>query len=343
MVRLKDIAAAAGVSTMTVSKALRDQPDLSASTKARIRELAQRMGYVPDISAQGFRNRTTKLLGLVLSTTTNPVNARIIYALEEQAFLMGYDLILMHSLNRTEREEAVLRRLMQRRVDGIFISPVYRYETTAVVYQELRARQIPTVLLGHRAPFCQDFVAVETDDISASQTATQHLLDLGHRRIAFFAGPMVAPWAQERIEGYRRALREAGLPVDDSLIYHAGATLEEGVAAALKFAQDPPGATALQCAHDLVAIGAADALLNQGLRIPEDLSVVGFGNILVSEYFRIPLTTVRQPKLRQGTLAMDLMSRLLKGEPVETRRISAELVIRASSAQPILKPISTTP
>jgi LacI family transcriptional regulator len=334
MVRLKDIAAAAGVSTMTVSKALRDQPDLAAATKLRIRELAQRMGYVPDISAQGFRSRKTQLLGLVLSTTTNPVNARIIYSLEERAYELGYHLILMHSLNRPDREEDVLRRLMQRRVDGVFISPVYRYETTAPVYQELLARKIPTVLLGHRAPFCQEFAAVETDDIQASQAATRHLIELGHRRIAFFAGPLVAPWAQERLEGYRRACREAGLTDGDALVYHAGATLEEGVAAALKFAQDRPGATALQCAHDLVAIGAADALLNQGLRIPEDLSVVGFGNILVSEYFRVPLTTVRQPKLRLGAIAMDLMVRLLRGETAESRRLSAELVIRASSGPP---------
>ena len=334
MVRLKDIAAAAGVSTMTVSKALRDQPDLAAATKLRIRDLASRMGYVPDISAQGFRTRTTRLLGLVLSTTTNPVNARIIYALEECAHELGYDLLLMHSLNRIDREEAVLRRLMQRRVDGIFVSPVYRYETTAPVYQELVERNIPTVLLGHRAPFCQNFAAVETDDVSASYAATRHLIELGHRQIAFFAGPLVAPWAQERLEGYRRACREAGLDGGDSMIYHAGATLEEGVAAAMKFANQHSGVTALQCAHDLVAIGAADALLNQGLRIPQDLSVVGFGNILVSEYFRVPLTTIRQPKLRMGSVAMELMSKLIRGESVETRRLSAELVVRASSGPP---------
>ena len=331
MVRLKEIAAAAGVSVMTVSKALRDKPDLSAATKQRIRKLAAEMGYLPDVSAQGLRSRTSRLLGLVISASTNPVNARIVMAIEERAHELGYDLVIAHSLNRPEREEAVLRRLIARRVDGLFIAPVYRLGETAGIYEELGKRGIPTVVLGHSAPFCRQFPAIETDDLAASAAATRHLLDLGHRRIAFFAGPMVAPWARERLEGYRRAHRDADVPVTDQLIFNAGTTIEEGAAAALQFMQERPDATALQCAHDLVAIGAADALLNQGVRIPGDISVVGFGNILVSEYFRVPLTTVRQPKLRLGAMAMETMLKLLKGEPTRSRRLPAELVIRASS------------
>ena len=331
MVRLKEIAAAAGVSVMTVSKALRDKPDLSAATKERIRKLAAEMGYLPDVSAQGLRSRTTRLLGLVISASTNPVNARIVMAIEERAHELGYDVVIAHSLNRPEREEAVLRRLIARRVDGLFISPVYRLGETAGIYEELAKRGIPTVVLGHGAPFCRQFPAIETDDLAASAAATRHLLDLGHRRIAFFAGPMVAPWARERLEGYRRAHRDAGVPVADQLIFNAGTTIEEGASAALQFMQERPDATALQCAHDLVAIGAADALLDQGVRIPGHISVVGFGNILVSEYFRVPLTTVRQPKLRLGAMAMETMLKLLKGEPTRSHRLLAELVIRASS------------
>jgi len=332
MVRLKEIAAAAGVSMMTVSKALRDKPDLSAATKERIRRIATEMGYVPDISAQGFRSRTTRLFGVVLSTATNPLNARVLFALEQQAHELGYDLILAHSLNRVEREAAVIRRMISRRIDGLFLSPVYRMETSAPIYEELARRGIPTVLLGQSAPFCRTVPAVATDDLSASAAATQHLLDLGHRRIAFFAGPMNTPWALERLEGYRRAHREAGVPVMDQLVFGAGSTVEEGASAALQFIQENPGATALQCVNDLVAIGAADTLLNQGVRIPGDLSVVGFGNVMVSEFFRVPLTTVRQPKLRLGSVAMEMMTALLRGETVANRRLAAELVIRASTA-----------
>ncbi|HUR46413.1 MAG TPA: LacI family DNA-binding transcriptional regulator [Candidatus Saccharimonadales bacterium] len=334
MVRLKDIAVRAGVSVMTVSKVLRDAPDISAATKARVRLLSQQMGYMPDTVAQGLRNRTTKLFGLVISSTTNPVFARTVMAIEEQAYELGYDVVLSHSLNMPEREERVVRRLLSRRVDGIFLTPVYRLDPSVPLYDELLRRGTPTVLLGHRAPFCNKFVNVETDDLGGSYAAARHLLDLGHKRIAFFAGPPAAPAAQERLEGYRKALREAEIEIDDKLIFNAGSTSEEGEKAALQFLQEAPPATAIQASSDMVAIGAANIFLNQGLRIPDDLSIAGFGNVLVSEHFRVPLTTIRQPKLRLGTAAMESMVRLLRGEKPETRRLSAEIVIRKSTAPP---------
>src|SRR5215510_4759041 len=268
MVRLKDIALQAGVSVMTVSKALRDAHDISANTKARIRKLAEQMGYTPDSVAQGLRSKTTKLFGLVVSAMTNPVFARVVMAIEEQAFQMGYDVIVAHSLNQVEREQAIIRRLLSRRVDGLFIVPVYRLDPVAPIYEELLKRGTPTVLMGHRAPFCEKFPNVETDDITASMAATQHLLELGHRRIAFFAGPTVAPSSLERFEGYRRALRDAGIEPDDRLVFHAGTTIDEGEKAALQMLQEAPGVTAVQAVNDLVAIGAANVFLGQGLRIP---------------------------------------------------------------------------
>jgi LacI family transcriptional regulator len=334
MVRLKDIALRAGVSVMTVSKALRDAPDISAATRARLKQIAAEMGYVPDSMAQSLRTRTTRLFGLVVSAMTNPIFARVVMAIEERAHELGYDIILAHSLNLAEREEACIHRLLARRVDGLFLTPVYRLGPQAPVYEELRRRGTPTVLLGHAAPFCQGFVNVETDDLNASAAATQHLLDLGHRRIAFLGGPAFAPWAQERFDGYRRALREANLELDDRLIFNAGSTIEDGAKAALQLMQERPQATAVQACNDLVAIGAAETLLAQGIRIPEDLSLVGHGNVLVSEHFRVPLTTIRQPKLRLGVAAMDAMQKLLKGERPENKRLPAELVIRASSGPP---------
>jgi DNA-binding LacI/PurR family transcriptional regulator len=331
MVRLKDIAAQAGVSVMTVSKALRDKPDLSSSTKARIQALARQLGYVPDASASGLRNRKTRLLGLVIPAPTDPVYSRVLLALENQAYERGYDLLVAYSLGNPDREESVIRRFMSRRVDGVFVAPVYRMTASAPIYDDLVKQAIPTVLLGHRAPFCRQFTNVETDDLGASDSITRHLVSLGHRRIAFFAGPTHSPWAQERLEGHRRALRDSGIPLDDRLVFHAGSTVEEGAAAALQFIQESPGATAIQAVNDLVAIGAADALLNQGVRIPQDLSVAGFGNVLVSEFFRVPLTTVRQPKLRLGSVAMDLMQKILEGERPQTVRMPAEIVHRAST------------
>jgi DNA-binding LacI/PurR family transcriptional regulator len=331
VIRLKDIAERAGCSVMTVSKALRDASDVSPETKTRIKLLAQQLGYVPDSGAQGLRTRTSKLFGLVISSMVNPIFSRVVLAIEARAYELGYDVLLAHTHNIPEREEACIRRFLSRRVDGLFISPVYRMSTEARIYQELLARKTPTVLLGHTAPFCSQFVNVETDDLLASYGATQHLVKLGHKRIAFFAGPQAVPWTQERFEGYRRALREAGMDVDDKLVFQAGRTIEDGANAALQMINESADATAVQAVNDLVAVGCAQTLLKQGLRIPEDVSVVGFGNVLISEHFRVPLTTTRQPKFRLGSAAVDCMVQMLRGNRPESKRLPAELVVRASS------------
>lgn len=334
MIRLKDIARQAGVSVMTVSKVLRDAKDISAATKARVKQIAQQMGYVPDTNAQTLRTRTSRFLGVVISSITNPIFARVLLAIEERAHELGYEIILAQTQNREEREEACIRRLLSRRVDGLFISPVYRLRPDAPVYQVLQARGTPVVLLGHAAPFCRQFASVESDDLGASYEMTRHLLGLGHRNIAFFAGPQPAPWSQERFEGYRRALREADLAVQDQFIFQAGTTIEDGEKAALQFMNEATKATAIQTANDLVAIGCANTFLNQGIKIPQHLSIAGFGNVLTSEFFRVPLTTIREPKYRLGIAAMDSMLKLMHGERPESKRLSAELIPRQSTAAP---------
>ncbi|MCW5554186.1 MAG: LacI family DNA-binding transcriptional regulator [Verrucomicrobiae bacterium] len=334
MVRLKDIAAQVGVSVMTVSKALRDAPDVSTATKSRIKLAAQQMGYVPDSTAQGLRTRTSKTFGLVISSTTNPIFARIVFAIEERAQELGYDVLLAHTQNLAEREETCIRRLLSRRVDGLFVSPVYRLEPQARIYQELISRRTPVVLLGSPAPFCDAFVSVQIEELNGSYQVTRHLLQLGHRRIAYLTGPATAPWARERFEGYRRALREAGLEVDDRLIFQAGSTIEDGTKATLQMAGEKCDATAVQAANDLVAVGCATTLFHQGLRIPQDISLAGFGNVLLAEHFRVPLTTVRQPKFRLGSAAVDLMRQLIRHERAESKRLPAELIVRESTAPP---------
>ncbi len=334
MIRLKDIARHAGVSVMTISKALRDAPDVSASTKARIRALAQQMGYVPDSSAQGLRSKTTKLFGLLIPSITNPIFARIVFAIEDRAHELGYDILIAHTHNRAEREEYYLRRFLSRRVDGVFVSPVYRFEAEARIYQEILARKTPTVLLGPPAPFCKTFPAIEIEELVASYNATHCLLKLGHNRIAYLTGPPVAPWAHDRFEGYRRALREANLEPDDKLVFQAGSTIEDGTKAALQMLNEHCGATAVQAVNDLVAVGCAETLFAQGVKIPDDMSVVGFGNVLAGEYYRVPLTTIRQPKFRLGVSAVDTMMKLIRGESVQLQRLSAELIERQSTAPP---------
>ena len=213
----------------------------------------------------------------------------------------------------------------------MLITPVYRLAPTAPIYEELFRRGTPTILLGHPAPFCSKFVSIATEDRVASAAATQHLIQLGHKRIAFFGGPAAAPWAQERMDGYRRALREAQMEIDDRLIFTAGSTIEEGEKAALEMLHESPEATAIQAVNDLVAIGAANMLIGQGIKIPQELSVIGFGNFLPSFYFRVPLTTISQPKHRLGIAAMETMAKMLQGQPTESQRLSGHLIIRNST------------
>ena len=323
---------------MTVSKALRDEPDVSATTKTRIKLLAAQMGYVPDSTAQGLRNRTTRLFGLIIPSLANPIFSRIILAIQEQAYALGYDVLVAYTLNLAEREEAAIRRFLSRRVDGLFLSPVYRLAPEAQIYQELLNRQVPTVILGHTAPFCARFVNVEADDLLAGYNVTRHFLKLGHRRIAFLAGPPASPWTQERFDGYRRALREAGMDVDEKLVFQAGRTMEDGAKTAQQMLQERSDATAVQAVNDLVAAGAAEVFLERQIKIPGELSVAGFGNTMLSEYFRVPLTTINQPKHRLGVAAVESMLQLLKGRRTEPKRLPAELIVRASSGTPPATP-----
>ena len=334
MVRLKDIAQRAGVSVMTISKALRDAPDVSAATKTRVKLLAQQLGYVPDSSAQGLRTRNTKLFGVVLPSCADPFYARVILALEERTYELGYDLLLTQSINIPEREEACIRRCLARRVEGLFVIPTYRAPTDGRLFAEVQARGIPTVLLDHPLPHCTQFPYVHADDLLASYTGTQHLLRLGHRRIAFLAGTHGAPWAQERFEGYRRALREAGRDVDDRLVFLAGRSIEDGVNATLQMLNEKCDITAVQAANDLIAVGCSEVLIKQGVRIPEDVSITGFGNIALSEYCKVPLTTLGLPKYRLGEAGVSLMQQMLKGNNAESKRLPAELITRASTGIP---------
>jgi DNA-binding LacI/PurR family transcriptional regulator len=298
------------------------------------------MGYVPNSFAQGLRNQNSRLFGLVIPSITNPIFSRIVFAIEDRARELGYDILLAHTHNIPEREEHGIRRLLSRRVDGLFISPVYRYEAEARIWRELLGSQTPVILLGPPAPFCKTFVSVEIEELVASYNVTRHLLKLGHKRIAYFTGPPVAPWAHERFEGYRRALRETNLDVDDKLVFHAGSTIEDGIKAALQMLNENCHATAVQAVTDLVAVGCAETLIAQGLKIPDDISVAGFGNIMTAEYFRVPLTTVRQPKFRLGIAAMEAMMTLLRGHAVQPQRLSAELIERKSTAPPNPNPAS---
>jgi DNA-binding LacI/PurR family transcriptional regulator len=176
------------------------------------------------------------------------------------------------------------------------------------------------------------------DDAAASCRVTQHLVELGHRRIAFFAGPPAASWAQQRLEGYRRALREAGIPWEDHLVFTSAASIAAGEQTALQMLSESTNTTAVQTVSDLAAVGAAKAFSKAGLRIPEDLSLAGFGNDPVAEHGRVPLTTVQQPNELLGITAVECLMRLLAGGAPQPASVPAQLIPRNSTAPP--RPLS---
>ena len=319
---------------MTVSKVMRGASDISAATHQRVRALAEQMGYVPDSLARGLRTRATRLIGLVVPGAGGAFFSRVLIAIEEHAQQAGYELLLAQSLNLPEREDAAIRRLLSRRVEGIVIAPADRLAPSAAIYDELRRVGLPTIILGPSGPFCRQFPAIGTEDRSGSMLATRHLVALGHRRIAYLGGPSAAPWARERLEGYRGVLREMEVGGDDRLVFTAGSTFEEGSQAALQMLREAVDATAIQAVNDLVALGAASALLNRQVRIPEQMSVVGFGDGLASACARVPLTTVHQPKYRLGAAAVSALFQLMRGESPDPRGSPSELILRASTAPP---------
>jgi DNA-binding LacI/PurR family transcriptional regulator len=334
MVRLKDIAASVGVSVMTVSKALRDAPDVSSATRSRIQAVARQLGYVPDSTAQGLRTRKTRLLGLLVPACADPVHAESIAAIEQRAHELGFDLLLAQSLSQPEREELCIRKFLSRRVDGLLLVPAEQIATEVRIYQELLARRVPAVLLGHPPPFCSQFPVVAAAEAAGSQAATAHLLESGHRRIAFFAGPPGAGWAQQRFAGYRSGLRQYGLDVDDRLVFQAGRTVEEGARATEQMLDEGVDATAVQASTDLVAIGCIGDLIARGYRVPHDFSVTGFGDIPLARHFQIPLTTVSQPMARLGTCAVAALSQLMRQTPPTLYALPAPLVVRQSTGIP---------
>jgi LacI family transcriptional regulator len=334
MVRLLDIAREAGVSVMTVSRVLSDSPAISTATKTRVRAIAERLGYVPDVMARSLRTQSTLLLGAVVTSLTDPVFGPALRAVEEQAQEKGYDLLVAQSQGDVGREDACIRRMLGRRVEGLFLGPAGRLTPSAPVYEDLRRRGSRVVLLGAEPAFARGFIHVGVDEAAGSHALTRHLLSLGHRRIAFFAGPVAWAGSQARFEGYRRALREAGLDIDDRLVFRAGIEAADGARTLARLWQERTEATAIQAVNDLVAAGVVAELRQRGCRVPEDVSVVGFGDLILPELAPVPLTTVWQPKHRLGEAAMELMAAWLRGQVPVSRLLAADLVVRASAAAP---------
>lgn len=332
-VRLRDIAEQAGVSVNTVSRALTDKPDINPETRARVRTLAERLGYTPNMLARSLLRGTTRTIGLVVTDCTDPFYAALIRAVENTLSRESFGMLLATSNENVDKERQALAMLRERRVDGLLFTPV---DVAADHVRHLLEADLPIVLLGRR-PAGYDGPFVGTDNIAGARLLVRHLLDLGHTRIAHFSRSDKASSAHERLTGYRMALADAGMPAPRNLVHRLAPTVEGGKEGAAWLAALRPLPTALFTYNDSQAVGAMLGLNDAGLAVPGDCSVGGFDNIELSELVRPALTTVAQPIQDIGRLgAQMLIDRLQRDVVGGTTLLPPRLMLRESTAAPRL-------
>jgi LacI family repressor for deo operon, udp, cdd, tsx, nupC, and nupG len=333
-VSIKDIAKTAGVSHSTVSRALSDSPLVSAQTKVRIQRLAREMGYSPDAQARSLVMGRTQTVGVVVTTITDPFIAEIVQVIERTARDHGYSVILASSDAEPEREIAAVEMLRSKRVDGVVVTS----SRIGALYQDYLDRlSVPVVLVNshseQRGPYT---FSINVDNRHGAYLATKHLVELGHRRIAYVTGPSDHSDDLDRIAGYREVLNLAGIGFDPTLVVPGNGRASGGESAlpALRALADPP--TAVFCYNDMTAIGLMRAARQAGLEVPQTLSLVGFDDIPFASYVQPSLTTIAQPKAKMGARAMEMVLDLMSGpgstgEDGSILVVLGELVVRESS------------
>ncbi|MBN1138512.1 MAG: LacI family DNA-binding transcriptional regulator [Anaerolineae bacterium] len=308
-ISIKDIAKVAGVSHSTVSRALGDSPLVSAGTKARIQRLARDMGYSPDAQARSLVMGRTRTIGIVVTTIADPFIGEIVQAVESTARDHGYTVILVSSNAEPDREITAVEILRSKRVDGVIVTSS---RVGALYHDYLERLGVPVVLINsHSQQGGLYTFAVNVDNRHGGCLATKHLIQLGHRRIAYVTGPADHGDDLDRLAGYRQALAEVGIPFDPALVA-PGTGRSDGGELALSLLcalQSPP--TAVFCYNDVTAIGLIHAALQVGLSVPGDLAVVGFDDIPFASYIHPPLTTIAQPKLEMGKSAVEMVLALI--------------------------------
>jgi len=328
---IKDIARLAGVSHSTVSRALRNSPLVNPTTTREIQGIARDLGYQPSAVARGLVTRKTRTIGVVVTTIADPFVSAVVIGIELAANDNGYSVFLANSNADPARETNVVHSFAERRVDGIVVTS----SRVGALYTSLLSQmQVPIVLINNQHP--GQFVhSVMIDNIQGSRQAASHLVYLGHRRIAYIGDQYGHQSDTERFEGYREALEKAGLPVLAELVAHGDSTPEGGIVAMDKLLAlaDPP--TAVFCYNDMTALGVLRSAHVHGLRVPEDISVIGFDDLFLASYTQPQLTTVRQPMQRMGRMAMESLLKLMSGQPSgEPVKVPAELIVRESTAPP---------
>lgn len=336
-VTIRDVAREAGVSETTVSLSLRGSKRIGAETRQRVVEVCKALGYTPNSLARGLRLSRSGTIGLVISDVRNPFYSKIILGLDETVRKAGFALFLSNHLWDSAVEAHLVERYISNRVEGLCIAPAegdfrhLRRVVEAGPPMVFIDRQIPEIAVD----------CVVNDNVGGAYMAVKHLTELGHRRIAHITGAVDQSYIsslRDIMEGYRKAHVAAGLPVRPELIEPGGLAIQDGMHAMERLLTREPAPTAVFCVNDMAALGAMAAIRHAGLRVPEDVAVVGIDDIDVGVLPDIGLTTICQPEYEMGRLAAEILLERIKdrhrgSEQTERRAVtlSPRLIVRRSS------------
>lgn len=329
-VTLEEIARAAGVSPSTVSRILNGTVRVSSAKRQAVEQAIAQFRYRPNVLARSLASGRTDTIGVLTQTVASPFYAEWLRAIEDALFEPGLTPVFVSSRWNLEEERSRIEQFIARRVDGIIILHGQLDETRLEEF----SRQTPIVVLGRTLEERPSLVGFPIDNVQGAFDATQHLIAQGHRKIAFIAGPTSHTDALERLVGYRMALEEAGIGFDAIRVEQGDFLETGGVAAMERLFERDVGFTAVFCANDQTAYGARLVLYRRGLRVPEDISLVGFDDVPTSLYTTPPLTTVRQPIYQLGRQAAEAIVGLIRKEPVTSSPAPLSLVVRETTCAP---------
>jgi len=333
-IRLIDIANELGLSVVTVSKVLRNHPDIGAETRKRVLRRMRELNYQPNLAARSLVSGRTWTFGIVVPDLLHPFFAEVSKSISAIARKQGYSLLISSSDEDPDLEAEEIKQLLARRVDVIIVASA---QTSADRFRLIEEQKTPYILIDRRfKDLDANFVGV--DDEAVGRLATSHLIEQGCRSVAHIRGPEVST-AMGRFNGYKQALQSHGLPVLPSHIVSLGASgdhrgVKGGYAAAMKLLAVKPRPDGIFCFNDPTALGVMRAILDAGLRIPEDVAVIGSGNLSYSDFLRVPLSSVDQGSASIGKSAADLALSLAQGKVKSKPKIeliSPRVVVRASS------------
>jgi LacI family transcriptional regulator len=330
---MKDIASDLGLSIVTVSKVLRDHPDISAETRDRVLKRMKEVNYRPNLAARALVTGRTYSIGLVVPDLVHPFFGEVAKGMSRALRKRGYNLVISSSEEDPDLEQQEVDQLLARRVDALIIASA---QTGAQMLRHIEEHKTPYILIDRRiGALNANFVGV--DDVAAGQLATTHLIKIGRRRIAHIAGPSVST-AKGRLDGYRRALAAEQIASNpDYLIareHGDDASDRSGYEAMRKLLEIAPRPDAVFCYNDPTAMGAMEAILEHGLRIPEDIAIVGCGNVRYAGFLRVPLTSIDQQSEdigdRSAKLALTQIDAKGNARP-KTVLLEPKLIVRQSA------------